>query len=490
MSTALVPVRENRKSRGGPAIDYLPPHAEDAERGVLSCALQDPSVVESVQERIKAWGVLVFYSLRHQRVWECLLELRTADAPIDLITLSTALRDAAQLEAVGGLTYLNEIVDSAPSAANWAYYLDIVCEKYLLRRVVAQCSEVLSRVRDEPGEVTSFIAQYQEQVITLVEEHAPSRMVPQQERMHRLVDMLENRHRGKQEITGLRTPFWYLNNMTAGLQKAELFLVAARPSTGKTAFGIDVSIGALAQQIPVLFFSIEMSADQIDLRMLGNIARVNGMKLRNGFWREDAGPRLTESVGKMSRWPLYLDDRSALTGQDVLLATRRVARECALGLVVVDYVQLMRGVRRYDKRHEEIAEASALLKQTAKECGVPVIALAQLNRDAEKDRGGRKPLLSDVKDCGSLEQDADLVGMLWEPKLNPDDAEDMKWLEHHTPDDPKEDELEWDQHFRRINLSIAKNRNGPTGDCELVFQRATARFVDAHSPKRVKETLL
>lgn len=479
----------DRTFRDSSEGDELPPYSSEAERAVLGCVLLDNAVVESVQDRVKAWGPVVFYDLRHQKLWVVMLELRTQAKPVDVVVLSQTLRDTGDLEACGGLAYITSLPDAAPSAAGWAYYLDILLEKFLLRRVLAQCVAVAGKVKDEPGRVAQFIREYQSQVIELVDEHTPAMMMSQAQRVDRLINSLESRHRGKQEITGLETPFWYLNNMTAGLQK-EYIVVGARPSTGKTSLGLDLAIHALRKGKAVLFFSVEMAGDQIDMRMFGNVARVNGMKLRNGFWRDSAEPRMQQAVGEMAAWKFHLDDRATITGQDVLLTTRKVARECELSLVIVDYVQLMRGVTRYDQRHQELAEVSRFLKQTSKECGVPVVALAQLNRDAEKDRGGRMPLLSDLKDCGSLEQDADIVGLLWEPRIDPNDPDDMKWLEHHTPDDPKEDEVEWQQWFRRINLTLAKNRNGPTGNCELVFQRSTARFVDAHSPKRTKQETL
>lgn len=468
--------------------DGLPPHAPDAERALLGCVMEDSACVEDVRERIRAWGSMVFYDLRHKHVWDSIVELHARGTAVDLITVSQELLDAGHLDQVGGAAFLNEIAQSVTSPSNWPYYLDIIVEKFLARRVMATAASALSRLQQDPGRVREFVTAYQEQVITLVEEHSPSVVLTQQERMDRLIDSLERRHRGKQEITGLPTPFWYLNNMTAGLQPKELMVVAARPSCGKTAFGIDLSIHTLRQKKRVAFFSLEMGADQIDMRMFGAVARVNGMKLRNGFWRQDAEERMQAAIHEMAGWDLYLDDRSSLSGQDVLLTCRRLRRERPVGLVVVDYIQLMLGAKSYDQRHQELAEASRLLKQTAKESGCPVVVLAQLNRDAEKDRGGRKPLLSDIKDCGSIEQDADVVGLLWEPKIDENDPADMKWLENFPdPDDPKEDETSWQQWFRRINLSIGKNRNGPTGDCELVFQRSTARFCDAHSPQRVKQ---
>lgn len=482
--------RKPRRRPQGDEPSELPPHSKEAEQGVLGCCLVDPDTIEAVQERIKDYPE-AFYDLRHREIWAAMLNLRTLGKPVDVITVTQALRDAGQLEACGGLTFLNSLGDQVPSAANWSYYLDIVVERLLLRRVLAQCATTMQRVKDGTEEASALVAQYQKEAVALVDQHTVTVVVPQGERVNRLIDLLERRHRGKQAITGLETPFWYLNNMTAGLQGGELIVIGARPSTGKTALGCDLMRHAAMLGKYIAFFSVEMAADQILLRLFAAQARVNGMKLRNGFWKDEHAPRFAPTAEAMAKWKIHLDDRSTLTGQDVLLSARRLKREAQLDLIVVDYIQLMRGVGKYDQRHEELGEASRFLKQTAKELNVPVVALAQLSRDSEKDRGGRKPLLSDLKDSGSIEQDADVVGLLWEPRIDEaEDGEDMAWLEHHTPDDPKEDEVEWKQWFRRINLSIAKNRNGPTGECELVFQKSTARFVDAHSPKRVKEQLL
>jgi replicative DNA helicase len=229
--------------------------------------------------------------------------------------------------------------------------------------------------------------------------------------------------------------------------------------------------------------------------MLANRARVNGLKLRNGFWRADKEDAIGEQSMNVALLPIRICDESAITAQQIHMGVRRCKAQHGLDMVLVDYAQIIAPVSRYNSRQDEMTETSMILKRIAKETDVAMVAAAQLNRDAEKDRGGKQPLLSDIKDCGAFEQDADLVGLLWEPKLDDQSESDMKWLQHHQPDDPKEDskwhtygpEGGWKDEFRRINFTIAKNRNGPTGPCELVFQKSSTRFVDAHSPNRVKE---
>jgi replicative DNA helicase len=312
--------------------------------------------------------------------------------------------------------------------------------------------------------------------------------------MLELAAILKERRLGRQQITGVPTPFWYLNNMTCGLQRSEYYVIAARPSTGKTALAVDVALHAARCGVPVLFYSIEMTSREIALRLLANISKVNGLKLRNGFWREAKEEAIEKASAEIVSLPIRIDDRKSLNGQDILLGARRAVRQFNIGLVVVDYIQKLGAAKPRNSRHEELSEASGYLARTAKELNIPVVVAAQLNRDSDKDRPGKQPLLADIKDCGSIEQDADVVGLLWEPKISDEDHLQMAWLPHHEPDDPKEDsawfaigrQKGWRDEFRRINLALAKNRNGPTGDCQLVMQKASARFVDAHNPSRVK----
>ncbi len=481
-------------------IDRLPPHAPDAERGVIGCCMEDPTCLTVSQQKLGR-GAEAFYDLRHRLLFAALCEMEDARKPIDLITVQGHLRDRGQLEQVGGLTYICELLNGIAGVQNLESYIADVRDKATLRAILQRCSRVETEVYAESGQsVTDLVARFQADVADLTQDHVQSADVPISQPMLELAEILEERRRGQQHITGVPTPFWYLNNMTCGLQRGEYYVVAARPSTGKTALAVDISLHAARCGIPVLFYSIEMTAREIALRLLASAAKVNGLKLRNGFWKDSKEPDIEKASVEIVKLPIRIDDRKALTGQDILLGARRAVRQHNVGLVVVDYIQKLGAARQRNSRHEELSEASAYLARTAKELNIPVVVAAQLNRDSDKDRGGKKPLLADIKDCGSIEQDADVVGLLWEPKVDEDDQDEMNWLQHHQPDDPKDDsdwvvrgpEAGWRGEFRRINLSIAKNRNGPTGDCELVMQKASARFVDAHNPKRgkPKETML
>jgi replicative DNA helicase len=342
------------------------------------------------------------------------------------------------------------------------------------------------------------------------ETHVPTQYVQIHTCLPAYIDAIESRHRGKQEITGIATPFWYLNNMTCGLQPREMVVIGARPSTGKTAIALDIIRHAIKSGHGALMFSVEMARQDIIGRLVAAEARVDGMKLRNGFWAANREGDITEASQRIGAWHNFLiDDRSFVTGQDIFIAARRAKRQHGIGLVVVDYMQLLRSANPSpgQPRLEVVAEASAWLKRTAKELDLSVVACAQLARDAEGARSARPPTMDQLRECGNIEQDADVIGLLYEPRLESEEYDDMKWLAHHQPDDPKEESLwatgacnriagpggkavevneHWKEQLRRINLVVAKNRNGQTGPCELVFQKVSARFVDAHSPQRVK----
>jgi len=451
-----------------------------------------------------------FYDLRHAEIWSVIAGLASEGRPADMLLLIEALRSAHKLEAVGGVGYIGDIADGVPSAHNIGFYLDDLLDKHTRREVLRLCTKTSALVHEHDGPVADLVGTFEADALKLSETHVSTEFFPITQCVPAYIDAIEERHRGKQAITGLETPWWYLNNITCGLQPRELVVIGARPSTGKTAWALAQIAHAQHIGTGCLFFSIEMARQEIMGRLVAMEARVDGIKLRNGFWRESKEQAITDAAGRIATWDkFFIDDRSVINGQDVFVAARRAQRQHGIGLVVVDYLQLMQPVARYSNRNEAVAEISGWLKRTAKELQIPVIACAQLSRDSEKERGGKAPLMSDLRECGNIEQDADVIGLLWEPKLQDDDFDDMKWLSHHTPDDPKDDSAwndsgsdtvcarvgggkvevnrGWRDEFKRINLTIAKNRNGQTGPCELVFQRRSTRFVDAHSPQRVKE---
>jgi replicative DNA helicase len=423
-------------------------------------------------------------------------------AGVDYINLVQKLRTSERLDAIGGIVYLSEMTDAIASVLNLSSYIDQVRDAATLRTLVKTCAGAIRESYEHQGTVTTLVAKFTAEILSLTQEHIRTETVHVREPMLELADLLEARRTAKQVITGIPTPWWYLNNMTCGLQPREMCLIAARPSCGKTAILVDLALHAASlpgkEARNVLFFSIEMKNIDISLRMLANRARVDGLKLRNGFWREEKTDRINDWAHAIALMPIHQNDDASITAQEIYMNVRQRKAQHGVDMVLIDYAQIITPTTRYNSRVDEMTEVSKVLKRIAKELDVAVVVAAQLGRDAEKERGGKKPYLSDIRDCGAFEQDADLVGLLWEPKINSDDEADMRWLKHHEPDDPKDDskwvtqgkELGWSEEFRRINLSIGKNRNGPIGECELVFQKRSARFVDAHSPSRTKETML
>lgn len=494
--------------------DQLPPHDPAAEAGVLGCLLLDAQDLhgtatgEAMEECLRrAVEPGHFYELRNQVLYAAIRKMADAGRPADIVLLSGEMKTSGDLAKIGGIGRLNELCEAVPSAANLTYYLDVVLEKHALRGVIRVASQAVSEAYGFSGDVKAFVGEFEAASLKLSEAHIPTEFQPIPTFLPAYIDAIERRHRGKQEITGIATPFWYLNNMTCGLQPGEYVVIGARPSCGKTAMALDVMRYAIQAGHGVLFFSIEMNVQQIIGRMVAAEAKCDGQKLLNGFWAAHKEDAIVQASTRIAGWnTFFIDSRSICTGQDVFIGARRAQRQHGIAMVVIDYIQLMQSVRQYNTRMEAVAETSAWLKRTAKDLGIPVIACAQLSRDSEKERGGKQPLMSDLRECGNIEQDADVIALLYEPKLQDDDYDDMKWLAHHEPDDPKEDSewnlaerdevrkganvvqvnRGWREEFRRINLAVAKNRNGATGPCELVFQRRSARFVDAHSPQRTK----
>jgi replicative DNA helicase len=444
-------------------IDRLPPHSMEAEQGVLGCVLISPhDCLGECVEKLKR-GAEVFYDLRHQTLYNELVTMYDEKEPIDLITLPQRLKDKQQLEGVGGLAYVSSLPDAVPSAANLSYYLDIVREKYILRRMIHTCTDIVGRVYEHEGEVEALLDEVEREVLQIVESRETGTMIGVKELVHKAINTIEDYHQRQGVLTGLSTGFPDLDKMTTGLHGGEMIVLAARPSMGKTSLAMNIAEHvSVEQQIPVGVFSLEMTSESLILRMLCSRARVNLRNIREGFLAERDFPKLTGAAGKLSQAPLFIDDSSGLSILQLRAKARRMATQYGVKLFVVDYLQLLHSTsRRADNRQQEIADISNGLKGLAKELDVPVIVLSQLNREFEKDKD-RKPRLSDLRESGAIEQDADVVALLYRAK---------------TGDD--EDGGGREEEAIAVNLLIAKQRNGPTGDVHLTFMQTYTRFESA-----------
>jgi len=435
---------------------------------VLGCILLSPNeCLGQCIEKFKS-GEEVFYDLRHQTIFKALAEMYDSRVPIDVITLQQRLKDKQLLEQVGGLAYLSVLPDAVPSAANLTYYLEIVYEKYLLRKMIHVCSDVVGRVYDHEGEVDALMDEVERDVLHISESRVQTQSTTIKQLIHQAINTIEQFHARQGQLSGIATGFGDLDKMTSGLHPGEMVVIAARPSIGKTSLAMNMAEhAAVDQKMPVGVFSLEMTAESLVLRLLCSRARVNLRNIRDGFLSERDFVKLTTAAGHLSGCPLFIDDTSGLSILQLRAKARRLHQQHGIKLFVIDYLQLLHSTaRRAENRQQEIADISGGIKALAKELKVPVIVLSQLNRDFEKDKS-RKPNLADLRESGSIEQDADLVGLLY--RADPEDPTRRR----------ESDDDALSQDVVPVNLLVAKQRNGPTGDVHLVFQRSMTRFESA-----------
>jgi replicative DNA helicase len=431
------------------------PHNEDAERSVLGGILLRTDALTQIPD-VQPED---FYVPAHQDIHRAMLALFEHGRPIDVVTLEEELQRQQKLGRVGGVAYLAELQASVPTAENIAHYGRIVRDHSTLRQLIARASEIAARAHEPEGEVGEFLDLAEHQIFEIAQRGESTSFKPIKPLMLHVMDAIARRN--KQGVTGVPTGFAQLDDLTAGLQPAELIVLAARPSVGKTSFALSLALNAAVERgLPVLFFSLEMSFQNVVERMLCATARVDTSLVRSGFVDKVWGP-LTRAASKISEAPMFLDDSPTPTVLEIRSKARRFRadkkvfpEEGRLGLVIVDYLQLVKPHRDADTREQEVSAVSRGLKALAKDLHCPVVALAQLRRSAE-DRQDQVPRLSDLRESGAIEQDADVVAFL-----------------HRDKQDPSED-------AQTLKLVLAKQRNGPTGDVDLVFLRKYTRFESA-----------
>jgi replicative DNA helicase len=450
-----------RKVSGVVNTDRLPPHSPEAEQGVLGCILLSPNdCIAQCIERIKA-GPEVFYDLRHQMIYKQLVAMYDQLVPIDVITLQQCLKDSKMLDQIGGIAYLNALQDAVPTSANVSYYADIVLEKHQLRRMISACTNAVGRIYDHEGEVDVLLDEVERDILSLRREDN-SGQKPILELVRSGISLIQEQFERQGAISGIGTGFSDLDRMTDGLHGGEMIVIAGRPSLGKTSLVMNIAEHVtLNLNLPVGVFSLEMSADQLIKRSICSLARVNLRMIRDGFLSERDFPKLTSASGRLANAPLYLDDTPGLSILQLRAKARRMWQQHGIRLFVVDYLQLLHSnaPRAQDNRQQEISDISGGLKALSKELNVPVLVASQLNRELEKTKG-RKPLLSHLRESGAIEQDADVVGLLYKPG------------DTDVEQDDESDGIP-------VNLFIAKQRNGPTGDVHLTFLRPYTRFESA-----------
>jgi replicative DNA helicase len=462
-STASVDLQRSPRASSATAgvakLDRLPPHAIEAEQGVLGCVLISPNeCMGECLEKLKA-GPEVFYDMRHQQIFSQLVAMYDGRAAIDLITVHQWLKDRQMLEQVGGLPYLSSLVDRVPSAANLGFYLEIVTEKYILRKMIQTCSNVISRVHEYEGDVDALMDEVERDVLRVSEARSAGDVETIKEVVRKAIMTVEDLYQRQGILTGISTGFTDLDKMTSGLHPGEMVVIAARPSIGKTSLAMNIAEHAsIEQKLPVGVFSLEMTSASLVLRMLCSRSLVNLRNVREGFLAERDFPKLTSAAGKLANAPLFIDDTPGLSILQLRARARRMWQQHGIKLFIVDYLQLLHSTaRRAENRQQEISDISSGVKSLAKELNVPVIVLSQLNRELEREKN-RKPRLSDLRESGAIEQDADVVGLLYKPSS--DDDESGVAEEDAVP----------------VNFLIAKQRNGPTGDVHLVFRKSYTRF--------------
>lgn len=436
------------------------PQSLEAEQGVLGSILIAPDdvLVESIGRITPDY----FHIPANRTIYEVLVELWDAKKPIDFITLTDELDRRGVLANVGGASYVTDLFTLVPSAANAGHYIDILREKYVFRQIIRACTDAASRAYEQSEKVEDLLDEVEQRVLAIASDRFKENTFRMETEVIKAVDTIEQLYKNKGSLTGLPTGFKGLDKMTSGLHPAEMFIVAARPSMGKTAFAMNIAEHvATVERKAVAVFSLEMSVQQLVQRLLCSVARINLKNVRDGFLSAHDWPKITNGAAKLSTSKFFIDDTAGLSILELRAKARRLKAQHDIQLIVVDYLQLLRSPTRraQDNRQLEIAEISAGLKALAKELDIPVLVLAQLNRQPEQRQGG-KPRLSDLRESGSIEQDADVVGLL------------VRQEYYETDEESRE------EHAGEAELIIAKQRNGPTGEVKLTFLKEYTRFED------------
>jgi replicative DNA helicase len=449
---SMATTRETTQMSEAPPAGRVPPQAVDAEVAVLGAMLLDSAAIGVAAELLDETS---FYRGPHRKIFRAVMGLFAKDEAVDLVTLTQELKRTKDLDDVGGAAYLSTVIGSVATTANVRYHAKIVLEKAVLRRLINVATEITQEAYDSGGEAGDILDRAEHMIFEIAQAKVRRDFVPMREILKHSFEVIQELYDKKEHITGVPTGFDDLDAITSGFQKSDLVVIAGRPSMGKTAFALNVAAhAAIEKGIPVAIFSLEMGKEQLVQRMLCSEARVDAHKLRTGYLADRHWSSLTTAAGLLSESQIYIDDTPAMTVLEMRSKARRLKAESDVGLVIVDYLQLMRGLGRPENRQQEISEISRSLKALAKELEVPVLALSQLSRAVETRGGDKRPILSDLRESGAIEQDADVVAFIYR-------AEQYE----RTP-----------ENIGVAEVIIGKQRNGPTGVVRLQFSSECTRF--------------
>ncbi|MGP0576191.1 replicative DNA helicase [Paenibacillus peoriae] len=445
----------------GEFFDRIPPQNLEAEQAVIGSILLQSEALITAMERVQTED---FYDKAHQMIYEAMIELGESGQPIDLVTLTSKIQDKGQLEDIGGVSYLAKLAHGVPTAANVDYYAQIIEEKAMLRRLIRAATQIVSEGYSSGEDVAGMLSDAERKIMEISNGRSGSGFIAIRDVVMEVFDRVELLHQNKGNTTGIPSGFVDLDKMTAGFQRNDLIIVAARPSVGKTAFALNIAQNvAVRAKETVAIFSLEMSAAQLVQRMICAEANLDANVMRTGeFKGDDDWAKLTMGIAALSEAEIYIDDTPGITVADIRAKCRRLKAEKGLGMIVIDYLQLIHGRGKAgENRQQEVSEISRTLKQIARELEVPVIALSQLSRGVEQ-RQDKRPMMSDLRESGSIEQDADIVAFLYRDDYYNQETEKKNIIE----------------------IIIAKQRNGPVGTVELVFLKNYNKFANyerAHS---------
>ena len=452
-----IPLREKGSFSGPSRETKIPPQNVEAERSVLGAMLID---TEAIGIAVEIIDEACFYEDVHRKIYLSMIDLYSNRKNVDLITLSDKLRNDGLLESIGGVSYLAQIIDFVPTSANIEYYAHIVKERSVQRQLIKSATQIISESYEPGTTVDELVDRAEKLIFEIAVSRERQKSIHIKEIIKDSIETIDQLYQRKEHVTGIATGFEEFDRMTSGLQESDLIIIAGRPSMGKSSLAISMAeFAAVQKKLPVAFFSLEMSKEQLVQRLLCSHARVDAHKVRSGFLSPSDWPKLTAAAGKLSAAPIFIDDTPAISALELRAKARRLKSNYDVKLIVLDYLQLMRSSTRSESRQQEISEISRSLKALARELDIPVIAISQLSRAVES-RQDHRPQLSDLRESGAIEQDADLVVLLMrEEYYNP--TEENRGI---------------------ADCIIAKQRNGPVGTIKLTFIKEYMRFENLAHP--------